>query len=402
MIFFNFAIASFANVANGGLNYLFQLLLVALLTPEAFGLVTFLVSLCLVIVAPNTASNFEIARIVSQQKDTIETSKINNLFSNYIYLCLFTVTVFMSLSWLLRLFELSSPTLIFDIPSTVFVFALCLTLATQTQLFAILWGQNRILSLSSYGIVIAILKMFFIWLFHDNIYQVMVALFVAQAIPLLLIILFNKYAKITMIRSLVFDEFTKFIKERTRYFVVVILSAAILQSDILIVKFTFPAGVAGQVITAIVLAKAILFFISSIGMVSFPILSRTQLTQTGFSILLIGTALTGAVIAICFFSFADVVLTLLYGSISQITIDTLKIYGFALIPIGIFSVIEHVGFAKEETHILLFQLVLILAQILGCAFLVTDPIDVSYVFLLVNSITASALVSYVWYRKFKA
>ncbi|WP_041860772.1 MATE family efflux transporter [Candidatus Puniceispirillum marinum] len=382
------------------MNYALQLLLVAYLNPKDFGDLAFLMSLCLIVVAPCSAASFSIARLVSNKNNFRKYFEINCLFSNYLYLSFGSQLLFVALFFAVSRFGIFNSEFPFDTLSLVFFFSFCTLLTIQTKVFAILWGENRIPILSLCGLSIALLKILFIWIWHEDIYQVMMAILLAHALIVILTLFLNKYLNITKLKSFKLKRIIQFLRDEGRFFGVVIFSALIIQSDVIIAKTVFSEEIAGQVVTALVLSKAVFFITSSLGMVAYPILSRISLSQRGFLILILGTIAIGTICAVMFYAFSEFVLTTLYGNISSLTVEVLKIYGFALIPIGIFSIIEHIGFAKGETHILVFQGLLVLFQLAASIWFVSQPSDFSVAFLVVNFSVAFMLVGYVWYRRF--
>ncbi|ADE39235.1 capsular polysaccharide biosynthesis protein [Candidatus Puniceispirillum marinum IMCC1322] len=322
------------------------------------------------------------------------------MFSNYLYLSFGSQLLFVALFFAVSRFGIFNSEFPFDTLSLVFFFSFCTLLTIQTKVFAILWGENRIPILSLCGLSIALLKILFIWIWHEDIYQVMMAILLAHALIVILTLFLNKYLNITKLKSFKLKRIIQFLRDEGRFFGVVIFSALIIQSDVIIAKTVFSEEIAGQVVTALVLSKAVFFITSSLGMVAYPILSRISLSQRGFLILILGTIAIGTICAVMFYAFSEFVLTTLYGNISSLTVEVLKIYGFALIPIGIFSIIEHIGFAKGETHILVFQGLLVLFQLAASIWFVSQPSDFSVAFLVVNFSVAFMLVGYVWYRRF--
>ena len=382
------------------MNYALQLLLVAYLSPKDFGDLAFLMSLCLIVVAPCSAATFGIARLVSNKNNFRKYFEINRLFSNYLYLSFGSQLLFATLFFAVSRSGIFNSEFPFDALSLAFFFSFCTLLTIQTKVFAILWGENRIPILSLFGLSIALLKILFIWIWHEDIYQVMMAIFAAHALIVILALFSNKYLNITKLKPFKLKRIIQFLRDEGRFFGVVIFSALILQSDVIIAKSIFSVEIAGQVVTALILSKAAFFITSSLGLVAYPILSRISLSQLGFLILIVGTIVIGTICAVMFYVFSEFVLTTLYGNIGSVTVEVLKIYGFALIPIGIFSIIEHIGFAKGETHIFVFQILLVLFQLVASIWFVSQPSDFSVAFLVVNFSVAFVLVGYVWYRRF--
>ena len=353
-------------IFGGILGYIFQILMGRYLSVSDYAIFIALMAKLYVFAAPLSTINLLLTRKISSFKVDNEFNKIAYLFStcnlySLLIISFFFFAAFLFKDSLINFLKINSLTELIIILFIVFVSVF------QSLSNSILQGFMSFKFYAFIGIVTVLLKIFLALLAVNlgyGLIGVLFSVFLASFFGYLISLKQNLRLLPPLIQKQKFN-FNSIFSSSWQVFLANIMFVYFSQIDILVVDYFFNNTDKSVFFVAAIIGKAAMYLPAGISTAIFPMTAeKNSKRESKFNIFLQGLTLTaflGFASAIFFYFLSEEIIMFFYGIEYQESINILKFYGIAMIPISLIHVIEH--FLIATGKVLFVYLLLLIAPL---------------------------------------
>lgn len=360
-----------ASLTSGLLGYVYQIIISTLLNPADFGLVSAFMALMSLLIVPLGAYNMILTRGFSAHHATgIKDGllfQFKRAWRDVAVAAVVVVFCFKPFYGVVAEY-LGSPSQTYVIIFTLMVSVVILTVPNA----ALLQATQNFAWVAANGIIGQLGKLiigFFLILAGWSVNGVLSSIIATTFITLLInALVVRKYFNGVQAHEVRLSTSTENFKTIFPVLIANIAFAALSQLDLILVKANFVADVAGAFAVAAVFGKAVMYLPGAIVVALYPMVAENEANhKSSIGLLFHGLVITFALSSaggIFYYFISDFLIVTIYGQKYPESIEILRYYSLAMIPMAIVMVMEYFLMAKRRVLFAYLMLLVVPVEVM--------------------------------------